>query len=98
MNNREENKKKITRIRRVGGILIAIFAFCLICPPITALFDRSDIWVGIMPLSQFYIFLFTGLITATLFILYKFDAKYDNDELDVSANKETKEAKDGESK
>ena len=80
--NKQETQQKIRRIRRVGGILIALFSFCLLCPPITALFDRNDIWVGVLPLSQFYVLLFTGLIVAVLFALYKFDAKYDNDELE----------------
>jgi hypothetical protein len=82
---RREARQKIKRIRQIGFILIALFLFCLLCPPVTALFDRNDIWVGVMPLSQFYIFLFTGLIVVVLFVLYKFDVKYDNDELEMTA-------------
>lgn len=88
MGERDAAKKKIKTIRRVCGILIGLFAFCLVCPPITALFDRNDIWVGVMPLSQFYVLLFTGLIVVVLFALYKFDEKYDNDELEVALAKE----------
>lgn len=64
-------------------VLICICCFILVCPPIVELFDRNDIWVGFMPLSQFFIIFFTGLVVVLLFIMYKFDAKYDSDEFDL---------------
>jgi len=91
MNDREKALKRIETIRFAGGSLIAVFVFCLLFPPITAFFDRNDVWIGVFPLSQFYTLMFTGLAVAVLFVLYKLDEKYDNDELAAAAKEEVKE-------
>jgi hypothetical protein len=47
----------------------------LLCPPIVKIFDRNDIWIGILPLSQFFILLFTGLTVVGMGVLYALDKK-----------------------
>lgn len=68
-------KQKQTLLNRISIIFLSVMTFMLICPPITKLFDRNDIWIGIMPLSQFYILFFTGMIVLGLAITYLIDAK-----------------------
>ena len=68
-----KQKQKILNV--VSVIYLSIMCFILICPPITKLFDRNDIWIGIMPLSQFYILFFTGMIVLGLLVTYLIDKK-----------------------
>ncbi|MGI6630892.1 MAG: hypothetical protein ACOX4H_10400 [Bacillota bacterium] len=68
-------KEKQKLLYRISVLYFFIMSFILICPPITKLFDRNDIWVGIMPLSQFYILFFTSMIIVGLVVTYLIDAK-----------------------
>ncbi len=72
----ENHARKVKRLYAICGSVLLIIFFCLICPPIISLFDRNDIWVGFMPLSQFFIVLFTFLGVLTMGVLYYFDKKY----------------------
>lgn len=72
MKTRKEKQKLLNLI---STIYLAFMCFILICPPITKLFDRNDIWVGIMPLSQFYILFFTSMIVIGLVVTYLIDTK-----------------------
>jgi hypothetical protein len=68
-------KEKIKLLNRISVIYFLVMSLILVFPPITGLFDRNDIWVGFMPLSQFYIFFFTGLIVIGLGVVYYLDKK-----------------------
>ena len=76
MKSNDQSKKR-KRVYRIFVGFFALMTLILVCPPITKLFDRNDIWVGIFPLSQFYILLFTGLIVVALGILYLIDKKWE---------------------
>lgn len=67
---------KVNRLYVTFGVVLSTLFFCLIFPPIIALFDRNDIWVGIMPLSQFFIVIFTSLSVVSMIVLYLLDKKY----------------------
>ncbi len=68
-------KQKQRMLNYISVAYLIIMVFMLIFPPITKLFDRNDIWVGILPLSQFYILFFTGMIVLGLAITYIIDLK-----------------------
>lgn len=68
-------KQKQKLLNRISVIYLAVMCFILVCPPITRLFDRNDIWIGIIPLSQFYILFFTGMIVLGLIATYLVDKK-----------------------
>jgi hypothetical protein len=69
----KREKRKI--INRFAVIYFAIIIFILAFPPITKLFDRNDIWIGVMPLSQFYILFFLFLLILGMGILYMVERK-----------------------
>jgi hypothetical protein len=69
-------KEKLKKIYRFFTIYFIVIIFILVFPPIVKLFDRTDIWIGIMPLSQFYILFFVGLVVLGMGILYRIDKKY----------------------
>ena len=71
----KSKKEKVKVVYRIAVIYFAVMTLMLICPPITRLFDRNDIWIGIMPLSQVYILFFSALIVAGMGLLYAFDKK-----------------------
>lgn len=66
-------KEKRKLLGRISVIYFCIMSLMLVFPPITKLFDRNDIWVGIMPLSQFYILFFTGMIVLGMGVVYYLD-------------------------
>lgn len=72
MKNRKQKQKLLNRI---SVIYLSVMCLMLICPPITRLFDRNDIWVGIMPLSQFYILFFTAMVVLGLVVTYLIDKR-----------------------
>jgi hypothetical protein len=82
-----KDPKKIKLVYRCAVVYFIIVSLFLLFPPLVALFDRNDIWVGPMPLSQFYILLFTALIVIGMGVVYMFDKKYDNDEIDEEESK-----------
>ena len=71
----KSKKEKVKVVYRIAVIYFAVMTLMLICPPITRLFDRNDIWIGIMPLSQFYVLFFCALIVVGMGVLYAFDKK-----------------------
>ena len=71
----KSKKEKVKVVYRIAVVYFAVMTLMLICPPITRLFDRNDIWIGIMPLSQVYILFFSALIVAGMGLLYAFDKK-----------------------
>jgi hypothetical protein len=73
-----ENTKKLKIIYRVAIVFFSIAVFFLVCPPLVKMFDRNDIWIGILPLSQFYILFFTGLVVVGMGVLYFIDKKLDS--------------------
>jgi hypothetical protein len=75
-----DNTKKMKIIYRVAVIFFCVMIFFLIFPPVVKAFDRNDIWIGILPLSQFYVLLFTGLVVLGMGVLYFLDRKYDKGE------------------
>jgi hypothetical protein len=75
-----ENVKKLKIIYRVAVAFFCVAAFFLLFPPLVRVFDRNDLWVGILPLSQFYILFFTGLVVVGMGVLYFLDKKFSNKE------------------
>jgi hypothetical protein len=73
----KEHLKKLKIIYRVAVAFFCVVAFFLLFPPLVRVFDRNDIWIGFLPLSQFYILFFTGLVVAGMGVLYFLDKKYD---------------------
>lgn len=76
----KDRVKKLKIIYRVAVVFFCITAFFLLFPPLVRVFDRNDLWVGFLPLSQFYILLFTGLVVVGMGVLYLLDKKYDQEE------------------
>lgn len=71
-----ENKKKVKMIDTIGGILIGIIIILTIFPPLVGVWDRNDIWIGFMPLSQVMIILLPLLAGIILWIVYALEGKY----------------------
>lgn len=80
MSDRQENARKAKILYRVFGIIIAILFIMITCPPIVAFFDRNDIWIGSLPLSQFYIFAVPLAAAICMAIMYFFDTKFSSKE------------------
>ncbi|MGI5823961.1 MAG: hypothetical protein ACOX7J_00150 [Bacillota bacterium] len=79
LDKKAENKKKRKIVYAVGSALIAILFIMIAFPPVVALFDRNDIWIGPFPLSQVYI---TGTLLLTVLVMavmYHFDKKYSSE-------------------
>ena len=71
---KEKRKKKAVLFTVFTIFFVVDFAF-LTVPALIRMFDRNDIWVGIMPLSQFYILFFTGLAALGMAVLYHLDLR-----------------------
>jgi hypothetical protein len=71
-----DNTKKLKIIYRAAVVFFCVVIVFLIFPPLVRIFDRNDVWVGILPLSQFYVLLFTGLVVVGMGVLYFLDKKY----------------------
>lgn len=72
------------KLRKLYGVFLVIFLFLFIMitfPPIVKLFDRNDIWIGVFPLSQFYIFIVPFIAAVAMVVLYYFDVKYSKKEV-----------------
>ncbi len=76
-----ENKRKVKTIHTVGGIVMAILIILTICPPLVGLWDRNDIWIGFMPLSQIMIILLPLLAGIVLWIIYVLEGKYVDEDI-----------------
>ena len=75
-------KEKIKLLNRVSVVYFLVMSLMLVCPPIVKIFDRNDIWVGFMPLSQFYILFFLGMIVVGLGVVYNLDKKLEGGDKD----------------
>ena len=76
-----QNKKKLKQVYRIFSAIFVFLFIMITCPPIVRVFDRNDIWVGIMPLSQFYILIVPLIAAITMAVLYFIDAKYSKKEI-----------------
>lgn len=74
--SQQDKKKILKKVYRVFFIYFVVMYLILVFPPIIRLFDRNDIWVGIMPLSQFFILFFVGLVVLGMICLYHIDKKF----------------------
>ena len=59
-------KKNLNKAHMVFGIYYAVICCLIIFGPFVKMFDRTDIWVAGMPLSQFWIILASFLIAIGL--------------------------------
>ena len=73
---RAEIKKKRKTVYGIFSTILIILFLMITAPPIVQLYDRNDIWVGPVPLSQFCIFIIPFLAAITMAVLYFFDKKF----------------------
>ena len=76
----QENKKKLKKLYGIFATVFVILFIMITFPPIVKLFDRNDIWIGVFPLSQFYIFIVPLVAAIAMAVLYYFDVKYSKKE------------------
>lgn len=84
------SKKEILKSKRrksytVFSVILIVLFLMIVFPPIVKVFDRNDIWIGVFPLSQVYIFLIPLLADTAMAILYFFDKRY-TEELEALNN------------
>lgn len=83
---RLSNKKKLRLVYRISGIYFAILFAITILPPFVRLWDRNDIWILGVPLSQFTAIFSTFLLLIGMCVLYYFDKKYTNKSVESTGN------------
>lgn len=66
-------RKKLKIGRWIAIIYFGILAILLMWPPCVAIFDRNDIWIGFLPLSEFYLFTCCILVTIGMGVYYIFE-------------------------
>jgi len=76
----QDNKKKLKKIYAIFSTILIILFIMITFPPIVRVFDRNDIWIGVFPLSQFYIFIVPFIAAIAMAVLYFFDVKYSKKE------------------
>ena len=91
MNQLDKIEKKVHYVHLVGGIIIGIICLFLLCPPLIALWDRNDIWIGAFPLSQLCIFVLPILAGVVLMAMYFIEGRY-VEESDENLNEDGDEA------
>ncbi len=74
--NYEATDKKIRSIHLIGGGLILIIVLLLMCPPLIGLWDRNDIWLCGLPLSQFMLFVLPLAAGIILMVIYFLEGRY----------------------
>ncbi len=82
----QNDKNKLKKIYAIFSTILIILFIMITFPPIVSAFDRNDIWIGPMPLSQFYVFIIPLLAGITMAILYYFDKKYSSGGKDEGGN------------
>ncbi|MBN2051463.1 MAG: hypothetical protein JW760_13505 [Spirochaetales bacterium] len=69
----EKTRSKLKTLHVTIGVLVTLVFLSITIQPFVGMFDRNDIWVGIMPLNQFWIIASSMIIAVLLGVHYYFE-------------------------
>lgn len=68
-------KEKKKALYKVATVYFMILFLMITVPSIVRIFDRNDVWVMGLPLSQFFIIIIPALATAGMAVLYNIEIR-----------------------